>query len=80
MLRNSIIAGALVVAGVVAGVLLTAQLDMTTPTAAQNAAGPVNAQYEPGTGYITQNGESPFVAVAERVGPTVVNITSDRVI
>ena len=80
MIRNSIIAGVLVISGVLAGVLLTAQLDWTTPTVAQNVAGPVNADFEPGTGYITENGESPFVAVAERVGPTVVNITSDRVV
>jgi Do/DeqQ family serine protease len=83
MLRNSIIAGAMVFSGLLAGVLLTARLDWTTPTIASNAAGQVNAQWDESAarnGYITENGESPFVAVADRVGPTVVNITSDRII
>jgi Do/DeqQ family serine protease len=77
--KNFVIVLSLITIGVIAGVLLTARMDWTAPSNAQNAAPPVNMNYPAAsTSYLDSNGESPFVAVAERVSPTVVNITSDR--
>ena len=78
--RNLWVAGLLVVVGIVAGVLLTARMEWTTPSQAESAAAPpVNYNYAASSiPLVTPSGESPFVAVAERVAPTVVNITSDR--
>jgi Do/DeqQ family serine protease len=83
MLRNFLIAASIAISGLIVGVLFTSQVHWTTPTEAafvSGAAGPVNADFSATSGFLTESGESPFVAVAERVGPTVVNITSDRVI
>jgi len=68
-------------AGVVAGVLFTANMNCdTTAVAQQDAAPRVNAQFAQYNSLINDSGESPFVAVADRVGPTVVNISSDKVV
>jgi serine protease Do len=83
VLRSFLVAGSIALSGVIVGVLFTSQMNWTAPTEAQyvtGAAGPVNSGLASTASYMTENGESPFVAVAERVGPTVVNITSDRVI
>lgn len=83
MLRNSLIAASIAISGLIVGVLFTSQMHWTTPTEAQfvsGAAGPVNEEMTTTSAFMTESGESPFVAVADRVGPTVVNITSDRVI
>ncbi len=76
--RNLIVTVSLVLAGLVAGVLLTARMDWTEASTAQGVAPPVNMHYAALAGAVNESGESPFVAVAERVAPTVVNITSDR--
>jgi Do/DeqQ family serine protease len=77
VLRNTLMVGLIAAAGIAAGFLFTARFDWTMHSAAQTAAPPVNytAANHP---YETINGESPFVAVAERVAPTVVNVTTDR--
>ena len=83
LIRSFLVAGSIALSGVVVGVLFTSQMHWTTPSEAQfvsDAAGPVNSGLVSSASYLTEDGESPFVAVAERVGPTVVNITSDRVI
>jgi serine protease Do len=66
--------------GLVAGILFTANMNRDTTAVAQNVAPPVNAQFAQYNQMINDQGESPFVAVAERVGPTVVNISSDKVV
>jgi Do/DeqQ family serine protease len=78
--RNLFVAGGILFAGIIVGILLTAKLQWTPASEAQQGiAPPVNVGYNstniPLTG---PNGESPFVAVSDRVAPTVVNITSDR--
>jgi serine protease Do len=80
ILRNLLLVASLLVVGVAAGVLFTAKWEWTAPTnAAQTAAAPpVNVYAANTTPYLTPSGESPFVAVAKRVAPTVVNITSDH--
>ncbi len=76
--KNLWLAAILIVVGLAAGVLLTARMDWTAPSNAQSAP-PVNYNYTASsTPLVMPNGESPFVAVAERVSPTVVNITTDR--
>ncbi len=71
----------LVMAGVVAGVLFTVNMNHDTKAVAQQDVAPrVNAEYAQYNSMINDHGESPFVAVAERVGPTVVNISSDKVV
>lgn len=76
------IGAGLVLAGVLAGVMLTAKLHVDEQAVAQvsEAAPRVNAEFAQYNTLINDHGESPFVAVAERVGPTVVNISSDKVI
>ncbi|MCB1060415.1 MAG: Do family serine endopeptidase [Calditrichaeota bacterium] len=69
-----------VLVGAVAGVLFTANMNRDTTAVAQNVAPPVNVEFAQYNQMINDNGESPFVAVAERVGPTVVNISSDKVV
>ncbi len=76
--RNVLLTVGLVLAGVVGGVLLTARMDWTAESQAQAVAPPVNTSYAALAGAVNETGESPFVAVSERVAPTVVNITSDR--
>lgn len=77
--KRSIIAGSiLIAAGIIAGVFFTAGWELTAPSTAQSPAPPVNYRYAANVPLLTETGESPFVAVAERVAPTVVNITSDR--
>lgn len=79
ILRNLVVIATLVVVGLAAGVLLTARMDWTPYTVAQPyAAPPVNRYAANVPPYLTPSGESPFVAVAKRVGPTVVNITVDE--
>ena len=80
ILRNFVVVATLVVVGLAAGVLLTARMDWTPSTVAQqyNAAPPVNRYAANVQPYVTESGASPFVAVAKRVGPTVVNITVDE--
>ncbi len=81
LLRNVLAVAALVIVGVGVGVLLTADWNWTAASSAaqSNAAPPVNLRLAANTGsFMTATGESPFVAVAERVAPTVVNITSDQ--
>jgi Do/DeqQ family serine protease len=79
LMRNLLVVTTLVVVGIAAGVLLTANWDMTKPSAAQSAAPPVNVKYAAASvNWVNESGQSPFVAVAKRVAPTVVNITSDR--
>lgn len=68
----------MIVVGIAAGVLFTAQWNWTPATKAQTAAPPVNYTFASNAPYLTSNGQSPFVAVAERVAPTVVNIETDR--
>ncbi|MBU0508663.1 Do family serine endopeptidase [bacterium] len=68
----------LILTGIVVGVFLTARWDGTSAGIAQMPAPPVNYRYTSNIPFVTESGESPFVAVAERVAPTVVNITSDR--
>lgn len=69
----------LVLAGVVVGVLFTSEMKMDRTATAQEVAPPVNAQFAQYNSLINDHGESPFVPVAERVGPTVVHISSDKV-
>jgi len=76
--RSVLFAVTLILIGVVAGVLFTARWDGTSSSVAQLPAPPVNYRYTSAIPFVTESGESPFVAVAERVAPTVVNITSDR--
>lgn len=78
--RNIFVAGGILLAGIIVGVLLTANLNWTASSEAQQGvAPPVNVGYNASsTPLLTSGGESPFVAVADRVAPTVVNITSDR--
>ena len=77
--RNLWVAAILVAAGLVTGVLFTARMDWTPASVAESSAPPVNYQYAVSSiPLVTPEGESPFVAVAERVAPTVVNITTDR--
>ncbi|MBI5058559.1 Do family serine endopeptidase [candidate division KSB1 bacterium] len=77
--RNLVVTGGVLLVGILAGVLLTAKLNWTESSTAQGVAGPVNVGYNAVSAPLVNNdGESPFVAVAERVSPTVVNITSDR--
>jgi Do/DeqQ family serine protease len=77
--KSFFIVFSLVALGVIAGVLLTARMEWTAPTTAQITAPPVNMNYTAqATPFVTESGESPFVAVAERVANTVVNITSNR--
>jgi serine protease Do len=80
ILRNFVVVATLVVVGLAAGVLLTARMDWTSSTVAQQeyVAPPVNRYATNEMPYLTPSGESPFVAVAKRVGPTVVNITVDE--
>ncbi|MFZ5433630.1 MAG: Do family serine endopeptidase [Calditrichota bacterium] len=75
--KNLLAVASLVAVGLVAGVLLTARFDATQTSVAQMPAPPVNFRYTSAPMY-NESGESPFVAVAERVAPTVVNITTDR--
>ncbi|HEY3294075.1 MAG TPA: Do family serine endopeptidase [bacterium] len=78
-MRNFVVVATLVVVGLAAGVLLTARMDWTPASVAQqNVAPPVNRYAANVAPYTTPSGESPFVAVAKRVGPTVVNITVDE--
>jgi len=79
VLRNFVVVATLVVVGLAAGVLLTARMDWTPSSVAQQqyVAPPVNRYATNEMPYLTPSGESPFVAVAKRVGPTVVNITVD---
>lgn len=78
-IRNSLLTAALMVIGMGAGILLTSNLHWTTSVTAQDIAPPVNVAYPAqAVPLITESGESPFVAVAERVAKTVVNVTSDR--
>ncbi len=75
------IGASLVLAGIVAGVLFTAQMGIQTPAVAVEDVAPrVNAEFAQYNNLINDHGESPFVAVAERVGPTVVYISSDKVV
>lgn len=76
--RNLLAGVSLIVIGIAAGVLFTADLNWTPASKAQNAAPPVNYSFAAAVPYITEGGQSPFVAVAERVAPTVVNIETDR--
>jgi serine protease Do len=79
ILKNLLIVAAFVAIGVAAGILITAKLDWTESSHAQQAAPPVNVQFATSAGaFLNGGGESPFVAVADRVAPTVVNITTDR--
>ncbi|RPH94382.1 Do family serine endopeptidase [candidate division KSB1 bacterium] len=77
--RNLLVATLLVLTGLAVGVLFTARWDLTASSEAQSVAPPVNYRFA-STSFpmLTESGESPFVAVAERVAPTVVNITTDR--
>jgi Do/DeqQ family serine protease len=76
--RNLLVVATLVMVGIAAGVLFTANWDLTAPIKAQSAA-PVNIRYAANSiPLVNESGQSPFVAVAKRVAPTVVNITSDR--
>ncbi|MCC6476106.1 Do family serine endopeptidase [bacterium] len=73
--------GSLVLAGIIAGIVFTAKMDRDVKAVAQEAAPKVNAQLAQYSAIINNDdGHSPFVAVADRVGPTVVNISSDKVI
>jgi Do/DeqQ family serine protease len=79
ILRNWLMVAGLVNVGVAAGILLTARFDWTSSSTAQNIAPPVNYRYAANsTPILTESGQSPFVAVAQRVAPTVVNVESDR--
>jgi serine protease Do len=76
--RNLLAGVSLIVLGIAAGVLFTAEMDWTPATKAQTVAPPVNYSFASSVPYLSENGQSPFVAVAERVAPTVVNIETDR--
>jgi Do/DeqQ family serine protease len=77
--RNFVVIGTLVFIGIAVGALLTAKFDLTATSPAQEAAPPVNYRFASNSvPLVTEGGQSPFVAVANRVGPTVVNITTDR--
>jgi serine protease Do len=75
-LKNLAVTALLAVFFIVVGILISSKMHWTEesaaqPTLTQEPSAPVNSQY-------IQNGESPFVAVAEKVKPQVVNITSER--
>lgn len=75
------IGASLVVVGVITGMIFTAQMGThSTATAVEDIAPRVNAEFAQYNNLINDHGESPFVAVAERVGPTVVYISSDKVV
>jgi len=76
--RNLLAGVTLIVIGLAAGVFFTADWDWTPVSKAHDVAPPVNYRLASSLPYLTENGQSPFVAVAERVAPTVVNIETDR--
>ncbi len=80
MRKLSWIGLSLILIGAVAGVLFTVNMNADTPAVAQDVAPRVNAELAQYNSMINDHGESPFVAVAERVGPTVVNISSDKIV
>ena len=76
--RNVLAGVTLIVIGVAAGVFFAADWNWTPASKAQDPAPPVNYRLASALPYLTESGQSPFVAVAERVAPTVVNIETDR--
>jgi serine protease Do len=81
LLRKLIAVSALILIGVGVGVLLTADWHWTAATMASQGtvAPPVNMAFNASSiPMVDANGQSPFVAVAERVAPTVVNVISDQ--
>ena len=75
--RNLLVGMTLIVIGIAAGGLFTAEWNWTPASNAQNVAPPVNNRFA-SFPIMNESGQSPFVAVAERVAPTVVNIETDR--
>jgi serine protease Do len=75
-LRNLVIVVALSLAFIGLGVVLSARLGWTPPTNAQESTQAVSPRAA-ATAAVGQE-TSPFVAVANRVKPTVVNITAER--
>ncbi len=59
--------------GVMAGIIFASKMQWTDVTVAEDT---LNTNLGPG--YLTASGESPFVAVAERLKPAVVSISSER--
>jgi Do/DeqQ family serine protease len=76
--RNLLVGVTLIVIGMAAGVFFAANWNWTPATTAQNVAPPVNYELASSVPYVTESGQSPFVAVAERVAPTVVYVGTDR--
>jgi Do/DeqQ family serine protease len=74
-LRNLAVTALMAVFFIVVGILIASKMHWTEESTAQ----PFYQQAEstPTSTYL-QNGESPFVSVAEKVKPQVVNITSER--
>ena len=75
-LKNLLIVIGLSMACVGLGVLLSAKLHWTAPSIAEEAVRSMTSQ--PTAIPAVVGGTSPFVAVADRVKPTVVNITTER--
>jgi len=59
--------------GLMAGIIFASKMQWTEVTAADEPLNP-----NPAPGYLTEEGESPFVAVAEKLKPAVVSISSER--
>ena len=75
-LKNLLIVIGLSMACVGLGVLLSAKLHWTAPSIAEEALQSMTSQ--PTAIPVVVGGTSPFVAVADRVKPTVVNIVTER--
>ena len=60
-------------AGAIAGIIFASKMNWTEVTAAEE---PVQQLQQ--SGYITESGQSPFVAVAEKLKPAVVSISTER--
>jgi serine protease Do len=72
-MRKIAFSAVFVALGLVAGFILTARLGLSPFVQAQSE------ERAPVSAWVTESGESPFVRVAERVMPAVVNISAARV-
>ena len=75
--KNLAITALMAVFFIVVGILISSKMHWTSESAAEPSSFQESSTTSPYPSYI-QNGESPFVAVAEKVKPQVVNITSER--
>ena len=77
-LRRLIAVGILAVTFALLGVLFASRMEWTGSTQAQSASGDEARAALQSSGLLTPEGESPFVAVAAKVRPAVVNITAKK--